>query len=1135
MASSGFRSLATINLERAVISGNAEEVKDSLSLGADPTTIVSVDSDDKGLCLLSKAAREGHSQLISPLLLAGLSADGSGQSCYTPLHWASQSGHHQFVRRLILLGSPNLEAVDDNGYTPLRVAASRGHQSCVKELLSEGADPNTRDSIGRTPLYIASLLNHTLVVQQLLQDTRCDPHVLDINNNTALHAAAQGGGLEAAQDLVVAGIDPDAKTKCGNTPVDQTSLYGYHYLGWWLRKLPRSRPLVETPTLQIVKDCWRKCKTDYGRLSQLIHNNEYVTLRVNTHLTLDVHQQDDNGFTPLHMAAQLNKPEVVRTLLHKCGVYPDVVTWGDETPRDIALKKGHHECLTFLTKFISGQQQTQNPQEQLLWVISRSDNVRKASDLLRGGARPETVGDYSTQPLALAITCNRSRIVSLLLAAGAPLTSTTQGLGLLKLAWRSPDVTPIVQVTVTRVFLHKLKDERRRIEDLSPNLRTGVDQLISTLDREDDTPWRASWPPGETIAQLTHLMVEAARVNCTLTCYFLHRAGGRPSLRDKSYVSPVRTALEAKHWGLAKELIKHMGGCLYVEEDARGRLPADMLPVDLQHSIDKSIYDKERNKLMEMEEKTSDQMIKQQVQEVLELQEILYTSHLKVNLPQDPLLHALLLASQNGLKQLVYLLVKVGNLPVDEVVDPTTQTTALHQAASHGKTSCVILLLSFGAQPLMPDRYSQTAAHLAAMFGHDDTYQVLAQFMPQCKPSCRAGTTPQEVNKHFNIYLKMYHKHTDTNVSPQNAQIWNDPREATKNVLSQIDLRKLMMDAQSVAVNFCQGEAKQVKDIVMQELKAIIDKVSGKDETYRGLLELLGSAADATKLYCPDEYDVNLLLYTCSGVTIKVKEQPEKDVSLSGHKLKIEVETEDAALQGNALLNNLYLRMREILVSYKIKDKRVSLVPPGLTKTQVGVTLLMSWQGSEYPLLLIGVDLVPVVVVPWPSEVHKPRLTPDNSQVIPLSYVVDKNWRGSFANCEVVVLSQLDPQERQVYLTAKTLLSCMKAEPWMPKKYKNQFCWWDSRYWKIPTPAGFCLKNSFLKLLEKKRQEEVNWQESDLRECVTEVFRGMCLQEDTDGQHLIPAKVHAYFGGDCEVPKIGEGAPEIIAFLEENS
>ncbi|XP_042218930.1 serine/threonine-protein phosphatase 6 regulatory ankyrin repeat subunit A-like isoform X2 [Homarus americanus] len=1028
MASSGFRSLATINLERAVISGNAEEVKDSLSLGADPTTIVSVDSDDKGLCLLSKAAREGHSQLISPLLLAGLSADGSGQSCYTPLHWASQSGHHQFVRRLILLGSPNLEAVDDNGYTPLRVAASRGHQSCVKELLSEGADPNTRDSIGRTPLYIASLLNHTLVVQQLLQDTRCDPHVLDINNNTALHAAAQGGGLEAAQDLVVAGIDPDAKTKCGNTPVDQTSLYGYHYLGWWLRKLPRSRPLVETPTLQIV-----------------------------------------------------------------------------------------------------------NPQEQLLWVISRSDNVRKASDLLRGGARPETVGDYSTQPLALAITCNRSRIVSLLLAAGAPLTSTTQGLGLLKLAWRSPDVTPIVQVTVTRVFLHKLKDERRRIEDLSPNLRTGVDQLISTLDREDDTPWRASWPPGETIAQLTHLMVEAARVNCTLTCYFLHRAGGRPSLRDKSYVSPVRTALEAKHWGLAKELIKHMGGCLYVEEDARGRLPADMLPVDLQHSIDKSIYDKERNKLMEMEEKTSDQMIKQQVQEVLELQEILYTSHLKVNLPQDPLLHALLLASQNGLKQLVYLLVKVGNLPVDEVVDPTTQTTALHQAASHGKTSCVILLLSFGAQPLMPDRYSQTAAHLAAMFGHDDTYQVLAQFMPQCKPSCRAGTTPQEVNKHFNIYLKMYHKHTDTNVSPQNAQIWNDPREATKNVLSQIDLRKLMMDAQSVAVNFCQGEAKQVKDIVMQELKAIIDKVSGKDETYRGLLELLGSAADATKLYCPDEYDVNLLLYTCSGVTIKVKEQPEKDVSLSGHKLKIEVETEDAALQGNALLNNLYLRMREILVSYKIKDKRVSLVPPGLTKTQVGVTLLMSWQGSEYPLLLIGVDLVPVVVVPWPSEVHKPRLTPDNSQVIPLSYVVDKNWRGSFANCEVVVLSQLDPQERQVYLTAKTLLSCMKAEPWMPKKYKNQFCWWDSRYWKIPTPAGFCLKNSFLKLLEKKRQEEVNWQESDLRECVTEVFRGMCLQEDTDGQHLIPAKVHAYFGGDCEVPKIGEGAPEIIAFLEENS
>ncbi|KAK8722581.1 hypothetical protein OTU49_012287, partial [Cherax quadricarinatus] len=183
----------------------------------------------------------------------------------------------------------------------------------------------------------------------------------------------------------------------------------------------------------------------------------------------------------------------------------------------------------------------------------------------------------------------------------------------------------------------------------------------------------------------------------------------------------------------------------------------------------------------------------------------------------------------------------------------------------------------------------------------------------------------------------------------------------------------------------------------------------------------------------------------------------------------------------------------------------------------------------------IGVDIVPVVAVPWLEKISRPFLTPDTSIVVHLSNTEDGSWRCSFAATEVEVLQHLDLLERKVFLTAKSLLSCMKAEPWMHRDVKNKYCWWDSRYWKIKIPAGFCLKNSFLRFLEKKRNNEEEYQGKDLLTLVKCVFQEMCQEmvDPTTGAHsLVPAKVNAYFGGDCEKPKIGEGAPEIVTYFD---
>ncbi|KAG7161431.1 Ankyrin repeat, PH and SEC7 domain containing protein secG-like 1 [Homarus americanus] len=653
-----------------------------------------------------------------------------------------------------------------------------------------------------------------------------------------------------------------------------------------------------------------------------------------------------------------------------------------------------------------------------------------------------------------------------------------------------------------------------------------------------DTPWRASWPGGGSVVQLTELMVEAVRSGCTLTCSFIHEAGGQSSLCTKSGVSPLHAALEAGHWNLARQMLKNMGGCLYVG-DSGGRLPTTIMSSHLRQQLEQNIYNKERIQLEELHFKMKDKVDKQQVQELLRVQKNLFTTYWEkitgargntaTPLCQKPFNNArvLLTASQGGLLQLIYLLVKVGGVGVNTQVDPTNGTTAIHQAASHGKSGSVLLLLNLGADPLHEDLYKQTAPHLAAMFGHQKAYELFREFLKQQEPSCRAGTTPSDVKTNFSNYLKMYKK-----CESNEAQIENNPIDATINLLKRTNIRNLVKNAHKVAVDYTTGEAQEVKEVITKEMKKITDKVAVIDSTYTGTLTLLGSTADSTRLYCPDEYDFNLTLKSFSDVTVNIIKQRMKDVLLSGHKLKIEIETKNPSLKGNKLMSNLYERVRETLKSYVLQDDRLSLVPPGVTRTQVGLALSLAWQGSEYPLLLVDIDLVPVLSVTWPKEIMRPPLTPDDSQMIHISNTGDAKWRGSFAATEVEVVKRLDLQERQVFLTGKTLLSYMKADSWMPREVKNQFSWWDSRYWNIPIPAGFCFKNSFLMLLQEKRKKRIQWKEENTMTHVMEVFEVMCLKTD-DTKHIVPGKVHAYFGGDYEKPKVGEGAPHIIEFIKK--
>jgi ankyrin repeat protein len=69
--------------------------------------------------------------------------------------------------RLLLEKGAERDSKDNNGRTPLSRAAMMGHEAVVRLLLEKGAEPDSKDSDGQTPLSWATSRRHEAVVRLL--------------------------------------------------------------------------------------------------------------------------------------------------------------------------------------------------------------------------------------------------------------------------------------------------------------------------------------------------------------------------------------------------------------------------------------------------------------------------------------------------------------------------------------------------------------------------------------------------------------------------------------------------------------------------------------------------------------------------------------------------------------------------------------------------------------------------------------------------------------------------------------------------------------------------------------------------------------------------------------------------------
>ena len=134
-----------------------------------------------------------------------------------------------------------------SGWTALHEAASDGRRTTdVEKLLANGAEVNSMDKEGRTPLHHVAFLGH-IETAKVLIDHGANVNAMDDEGEIPLHLAAEGGWPEIIKLLLDAGADINTKTNEGKTPLD----YVNQNISYWERML-QARP-AEGPGKQIAK------------------------------------------------------------------------------------------------------------------------------------------------------------------------------------------------------------------------------------------------------------------------------------------------------------------------------------------------------------------------------------------------------------------------------------------------------------------------------------------------------------------------------------------------------------------------------------------------------------------------------------------------------------------------------------------------------------------------------------------------------------------------------------------------------------------------------------------------------------------------------------------------------------------
>ena len=285
-----------------------------------------------------------------------------------PIHHAAKQGHLDVLTTLLLNGAkPDFE--NAHGDTPLLLAAQQNHSNVVKELISHGANIFHKNhekndvwnyaidskenallatliavcnekciDMNARPLCIAAASGRNDKIEFILNTLHQDPSATDTDKNTFLHHAAmnnENGVIEKFHTFVLINSQDDD----GNTPLHIACSKGF------------DRTVLTLLRCKAKTDVKNKNEETPLHSAANSHNiatetvRALVTYTINTRPWETLNLIDCDGNNCLHVASKFARPEVLWEF--RAWRLTDINCAGN-TPLHEAFRSGHPEALSKL-------------------------------------------------------------------------------------------------------------------------------------------------------------------------------------------------------------------------------------------------------------------------------------------------------------------------------------------------------------------------------------------------------------------------------------------------------------------------------------------------------------------------------------------------------------------------------------------------------------------------------------------------------------------------------------------------------------------------------------------------------------------------------------------------------------------
>ena len=301
--------------------------------------------------------------LIALLLQAGADQRLIGMFGENALHIAIRRGHYETVKLLLkYYPEVNRATSDQFGYTPLILAVMNNQKEILQLLIQAGADPDKKDTEGKTALDYAFEQRKEEITQLLLVRLYKDEFGM-----TALHhAVLEGAESHEIEKYLTNGVYINAPRNDGVTALMLAALKG-------------NIRLVELLVQHGANVYQNPRDSHWTALHYAISGDHPEVVSFLCAHGIDVQKTHD----VLHLAANTGNAEIARLLLDAgADVYARDGCCGNTALHD-AVMKGHQEVVEVLLQYGADiDEQTEEWKQSTALILAASDNNKEMVQFL---------------------------------------------------------------------------------------------------------------------------------------------------------------------------------------------------------------------------------------------------------------------------------------------------------------------------------------------------------------------------------------------------------------------------------------------------------------------------------------------------------------------------------------------------------------------------------------------------------------------------------------------------------------------------------------------------------------------------------------------------------------------------------